>query len=205
MDEYPKINTIWKRTERGQIIEGEFATPELSLLRDVEWEWTEKVDGTNVRVGWDGESVEFGGRTANSQMHTGLIAALLEMFPEEKLRAVFDDGPTVLYGEGYGAKIQKGGGNYSPVQTFVLFDVTVGDWWLRRADVRDVGQKLDVETIPTVRHGGLLAACEVVQAGLTSTWGEFPAEGLVGRPIVDLCDRRGQRIIAKIKTRDYGA
>ena len=42
------------------------------------------------------------------------------------LGEVFPDGAAVLYGEGYGAKIQKGGGNYRADQDFVLFDVRVG-------------------------------------------------------------------------------
>lgn len=210
MNEYTKINTIWKRDERGQIIEGDYATPELAFLADLDWEWTEKVDGTNVRVGWDGSAVEFGGRTANAQMPTKLVGALREMFGDlGRLTATFGDSTVVLYGEGYGAGIQGGGGNYSPTQTFVLFDVTVGPWWLRRDDVLDVAAKLGLDVVPVIGHGPLSWAAERVRHGLQSTWGDpersagFPAEGLVGRPAVDLFSRKGERIMAKIKTRDY--
>lgn len=47
MREYPKIQTVWKRDDRGKIIVGEFATPEIEFLSRCDWEWTEKVDGTN--------------------------------------------------------------------------------------------------------------------------------------------------------------
>jgi hypothetical protein len=203
MAEYTKINTIWKRDERGRIIEGDYATPEFAYLAELDWEWTEKVDGTNVRVGWDGTSVEFGGRTANAQMPTKLVAALRDLFGDPpRFTDCFGDSAAVLYGEGYGAGIQSGG-NYSLTQTFVLFDVAVGPWWLRRGDVSDVAAKLGLSLVPIVGRGSLSWASDHVKAGLKSAWGDFPAEGMVGRPTVDLFDRKGERIIAKIKTRDF--
>jgi len=203
MAEYSKINTIWKRDERGQVVVGDYATPEFAYLADLDWDWTEKVDGTNVRVGWDGSSVEFGGRTSNAQMPTKLVAALREMFANPAAFAdCFGESGAVLYGEGYGAGIQSGG-NYSPTQTFVLFDVAVGPWWLRRDDVADVAAKLGLRCVPIVGRGSLPWASDRTKAGLTSTWGDFPAEGMVGRPVVDLFDRKGERIIAKIKARDF--
>ena len=206
MAEYTKINTIWKRDERGRIVEGDYATPELAYLADLDWEWTEKVDGTNVRVGWDGSTVEFGGRTANAQMPTKLVASLRDLFRDPApFVTAFGESGAVLYGEGYGAGIQGGGGNYSPRQTFVLFDVTVGPWWLRREDVLDVAQKLNLQTVPVVGHGSLPWAANHVRAGIVSDWGAFPAEGMVGRPAVDLFSRKGERIMAKIKARDFRA
>ncbi|KKL53664.1 hypothetical protein LCGC14_2273140, partial [marine sediment metagenome] len=48
--------------------------------------------------------------------------------------------PITLYGEGYGARIQKGGGDYRKGGdvSFRLFDVLIGETWLRRVDVEDV-------------------------------------------------------------------
>lgn len=202
MNTYVKINTVWKRDERGRVIEGDYAIPEFDYLKDCEWAWTEKVDGTNIRVGWDFGVVEFGGRTDNAQIPSHLVNALREMFPAEKFAAAFDGGVT-LYGEGYGAKIQKGGGNYRQDQSFVLFDVQVGQWWLRRADVEDVARKLNIDVVPFIGYGPLSWGIETVQRGLESRWGEFPAEGLVGRPAVELFDRKGDRILTKIKARDF--
>ena len=55
MDQYHKIQTVYKRdpaTKHKYLLEGEFSTPELEFLANCQWEWTEKIDGTNVRVGY---------------------------------------------------------------------------------------------------------------------------------------------------------
>lgn len=206
MTEYTKINTIWKRDERGRIIEGCYATPELAFLAGCQWEWTEKVDGTNIRVAWDGAGgIEFGGRTDNAQIPASLVSALRAMFPD---RAPFDEqfgtNPAVLYGEGYGAGIQKGGGNYQQEKSFVLFDVKVGGWWLRREDVVEVAEKFALRVVPVVMVGTIAEALERTKAGITSAWGAFQAEGMVGRPLgTELFARNGERVIVKMKTRDF--
>lgn len=63
--EYTKIPNIFKREMYGKnkLIEGEYSTPELEYLSDALWEFTEKVDGTNIRIVWDGYRVSFAGRT----------------------------------------------------------------------------------------------------------------------------------------------
>ena len=65
MREYHKIETLYERDIEGtkQLIEGKFRNPTVEYLRNLHWQWTEKVDGTNVRVFWDGHAVTFGGRT----------------------------------------------------------------------------------------------------------------------------------------------
>lgn len=131
MKEYPKIETLLDRDPvTFKVIEGKWRLPEFGYLAACDWEFTEKVDGTNVRVGWDGQALRFGGKTDNAQMPTTLLTRLSEMFTPERLAATFGaatDTDVTLYGEGYGAKIQKGGGNYlSNGVDFVLFDVRVG-------------------------------------------------------------------------------
>lgn len=203
VSEYHKIQTMFKRDEKSKrIIEGDWTLPEFEYLAGNQWDFTEKVDGTNIRIIWDGEAVAFGGRTDKAQIPAPLVAALIEMFPAEKLKAQFD-GPVVLYGEGYGAKIQKGGGNYRADQSFVLFDVRVGGWWLQRLDVHDVGYRLEVEVVPSIARGTLANAIKMVRDGLRSQWGAFDAEGIVARPVIELVARSGHRIITKIKTRDF--
>ena len=168
--------------------------------------FTEKVDGTNIRVMFKNGAITFGGKTDAAQIPAQLVAVLNSRFLPlaSSMGELFPDG-ACLYGEGYGAKIQKGGGNYRPDQDFVLFDVKIGDWWLQRSDVEDIASKLDVDVVPIVGEGTLHDAIASAKAGITSRWGNFQAEGLVMRPKVELKARNGERIIAKIKCRDFAA
>lgn len=204
---YHKINSIYKRDEKTkQFIVGDYSEHETEYLKDCPWLWTEKLDGTNVRIGWDDDLiVRIGGRKENSQMPLALVDALNDMLPETKLHEIF--GATdklVLYGEGVGAKIQKGGGNYKrDGQTFVLFDVRIGDWLLEREDVDDVALKLGIRSVPVVSVETIEEAIKRVKHGIKSAWGDFQAEGLVGVPVSNLYKRNGERIIVKLKTRDF--
>lgn len=209
MNEYHKINTMFKRNMEGnkKIVIGYWAVPELEYLKDNDWTFTEKVDGTNIRVIWDGTNVIFGGKTDNAQIPNGVINRLNDLFystpAKQRLREVFPEGGVTLFGEGYGAKIQSGG-KYKQEQDFVLFDVLVGDIWLERHNVDDVASKLLLESVPIIGHGTLADAIEIVRGGHNkSKWGEFEAEGIVARPTTELQTRRGERIITKIKAVDF--
>jgi len=213
--EYPKINGLYKRGEKGKIIEGEFSRPEFAYLRTLPWQWTEKVDGTNIRLTYEGPTlldapeVYVAGRTDNAQIPPTLLAACMNILRISPFAEVFPDAASgdervVFYGEGYGAGIQKGGGNYRPDAGFVLFDVRVGPWWLSRENVVDVAEKLGLDVVPLVATFSIPQAEELVCTGFTSQWpGVERPEGLVGRPFVPLFDNRGERITTKIKWKDY--
>lgn len=54
MKTYPKIPSVFVRDEKThKFIDGQFRCPEFEYLQDNLWLWTEKVDGTNIRVIWD--------------------------------------------------------------------------------------------------------------------------------------------------------
>jgi len=110
------------------------------------------VHNTNIRIMWDGQVVRFGGKTDNAQISSFLYDRLTEKFAiQTKFGGIFGSNSVCLYGEGYGAKIQKGGGNYiSDGVDFVLFDVKVGDWWLQREDVEDVAKKFNLDVVPII-------------------------------------------------------
>ena len=208
MTEYHKINTMFKRNMGGdkKIIIDDWTEPEVEYLKNNPWTFTEKVDGTNIRIHWDGKNVAFGGRTDSAQIPNGIINRLNELFystpARARLREVFPDGGAVLYGEGYGAKIQSGE-KYKDSQDFVLFDANVGGIWLERDNVHDIASKLQLDVVPVIGTGTLYDAIELVQNDLQSQWGDFEAEGIVARPTSELLNRRGGRIIAKIKARDF--
>lgn len=206
--EYHKIESPFKRftdgPQRNKLDVTQWSRPEFEVLAGLPWHWTEKIDGTNIRVSWDGHRVSFGGRTDAAQIPTSLLNVLVEMFPEELLEQVFGASPAVLYGEGFGAKIQKVGASYiADGQSFVLFDVKAGDWWLTPASVADVAFKLGVNQAPVfASHMDVPMAIETVARGLHSSWGDFWAEGLVGRPPLGITARDGSRLLMKVKHAD---
>ena len=208
MNEYHKINSIFKRDQKGQMQFGHYSDPVFEYLKNNKWVGTEKVDGTNIRVIWNGESVSFGGKTDAASIPAPLVNRLNELFKTnecaEKFAAKFGEYSICLYGEGYGARIQKGGGLYKKDgQDFVLFDIKIGHNWLEREDVVNLGEYFNIGIVPTVGCYALDDAIQHVNGGLKSAWGDFNAEGLVLRPQVELKNGRGLRVITKIKHRDF--
>jgi hypothetical protein len=218
---YHKINGIFKRDNRGRFIEGDWSCPEFGYLANTAWRFTEKVDGTNIRLMFNNHELfrghEFsfvGGRTNSAQIPPKLLASCVEIMETVPFEDVFPDAtpttPVVLFGEGYGAGIQKGG-VYRPDVSFVLFDIRVGRWWLKRDDVNEIGAKLGLDVVPEVFKGfSLNTAIEAIKeqaqhktVHLTSAWHGAPPEGVVGTPAVDLFTRSGERIITKIKIKDF--
>lgn len=205
MKKYHKIQSVFMRDPDNRyktFLFGQYTLPEIEYLANNEWVFTEKVDGTNIRVMLTEDGVSFGGKADQSQIPARLVNHLQDTFTEDKLRAQFEGG-CCLYGEGCGAGIQKGGGNYYQDQRFVLFDVKVGPWWLRRQDVEYIAGQLGIPVAPVIGTGTLQDAIHLCQEGFNSAWGEFPAEGIVARPKMDLFTRSGDRVITKIKLKDF--
>lgn len=209
MREYHKIQSIYKRDEKThKFLIGQFSLSEFEFLQNNVWIWDEKVDGTSIRIMWEDtlttqtKCVSFGGKTDNAQIPAKLMNTLKDKFTSELFARHFAGTKMCLYGEGYGAGIQKGG-KYRSDTSFVLFDVRVEQWWLKRADVEDIAGKLGIEVAPVVGRGTLHEAVEYTKAGFKSQWGDFLAEGLVLRPEVSLFTRSGERIITKVKHKDF--
>lgn len=208
VEEYQKIPSPFVRftdgPRRNKLDETRWISPEVEYLADLDWTWTEKVDGTNIRVHWDGHKVTYGGRTDNALLPAKLLPELDRLFPEELFEQKFGAGEVTLYGEGYGAGIQSGG-VYRPDQSFVLFDVRIDGWWLRRLDVVDVATSLGVDVVPLVAQEPVLFAVARVKEGkMRSLWNPDRApEGLVGVTLAGLLGRDGKRLVLKVKGKDF--
>jgi len=205
--EYHKIENIFNRdmeSKEKKLIEGDFKREEFQYLQANNWVWTEKVDGTNIRIMLNDGQLQYGGRTDRASIPTNLLIYLSQTLgPQlDTMKKMFSEG-VCLYGEGYGKKIQKGGHLYSDTQKFVLFDARIGSWWLKREDVCNIAESLTLDIVPMVGIGTLWEAVHKVKDGLKSSWGDFPAEGIVARPAVEVKNRDGSRIITKIKCRDF--
>jgi len=223
--EYHKIETIYERDEKTHRLKQPLVLKNRVYGLVNPWVWTEKVDGTNIRATWNGSTVVFGGRTDNAAIDAQLFAYLNANVTRERFEAAFPEIATafvaplpqgstpdvlasvILYGEGYGAGIQRGG-DYSPEKKLMLFDVVVRDavghdWWLSDENVRDVGKKFGLDVVPSFGEMTLAEATAIVRAGFSSQIGVRPAEGLVGRPAEALFDKKGHRLIVKLKTKDF--
>lgn len=217
MSEYHKIPNVFKRDEQtNKIMDGVWTSPELEFTQNCVWEATEKVDGTNVRVIYPNEQggITVRGKTDRATLHPHLIEAVHRSFNldvlREKCASATVDEPIIFYGEGYGAGIQKVGVAYRADKAFVLFDVRVGFWWLRRGDVNGLAGALGCEVVPWVKRGPLSALIDFVSTkpsssvALANGRAGVPMEGVVCRPYgCELLSRNGERLIAKIKAVDF--
>lgn len=217
--EYPKIETLFERNPDFTADVARIRCPEFSQIS--KWLVTEKIDGTNIRVVLteDG-AVRFYGRTDNAQIPTFLFSYLQGTFTAPKLQSLWRPDKNgemksykmALYGEGYGARIQKGGGNYRQDVAFRLFDVLVADqWWLSWDDVEGIARKLgilpvpvmgEVEVIPDivcVAREGFVSLVAEEDGGVTSSLGE----GVVARTNPYLFDKNHRPLRFKLKMRDF--
>jgi hypothetical protein len=232
MQYYPHIDTCFKRSqEKGpnhnKIIYGDWTRPEFEALKDLKWEATEKIDGTNMSyqiVTKDGKTdISIAGKTPAANIPGHLLKAMQDKLTLEKIVEVFGktnpetsatEMPYLIeiFGEGYGAKIQKGGNYIKDHADFILFDVKITavengkPIWLTRESCENIAEKLGLKIVPLIGYFTLDEAIEYVRKGFKSVIAENPdydAEGLVLRAPCGLLTRMGERIITKIKHCDF--
>ena len=97
MKEYHKIETIFERDVDGtkKLIEGKFRNEAVEFLKNNVWQFTEKIDGTNIRVPWDGYEISFAGRTDRAQIPNHLMDKLNEIFSNVSTEDLFEQ----MFGE----------------------------------------------------------------------------------------------------------
>lgn len=219
--QYWKINTIWKRDhETNRVIEGEYSCPEFEVIN--RWRCFEKIDGTNIRIEWNWERTEnpegqfftgdlnlqFKGRTDAAMIPPHLLAYLQKTFTKEKMAAQFppDKAPNgVLFGEGYGPKIQACGGLYADSVGFVLFDVVVGQWILQVEDVKNMAKSLEIPFVPDFGIKSTAEAIDFVKSNPISQFSKYPQmmEGIVCIPEPLMLFRNRTPIKMKLKCKDF--
>lgn len=212
MKEYHKIDGLFARDENKKLMPDVFRSSDVCELSNHLWTFTEKIDGTNVRVHWDGHRVTFAGRTDNAQLPGRLKLRLEELFGGEANEQIFEqyfgEKSVTIYGEGYGAKIQSGGSYLPDRQDFIVFDVEVFNEdgygiFLTREGVEEVAKYFGADVVPVILIGSITNAIDFVKARPNSRIGTAKMEGLVGVPLGNFLSRTGKRIIVKIKVRDF--
>jgi hypothetical protein len=119
-----------------------------------------------------------------------------------------EEVPVYIYGEFFGKKIQAGGNYDKDKNRFSIFDICVQGWYVPIDMLNDYAQKLGLDVAPYIGQMTIDEAEQMVMDGFKTTVPDvsnpdYPAEGIVARPVVPIKDPRGNRIIVKIKSCDY--
>lgn len=210
MIKYPRIYNPLKRvkTEKGEwILTTQYSTEEFSYLAFNLWGLTEKIDGMNIRVWIENGCVYVGGRTDNAILPLGLKEKIVKLFLSEKehiFNGKYED--LIFFGEGIGPKIQ--GNKYKRDYDFVLFDIGYlrNDelCFLERKNVEEIAGELGLKVCKVCGEMSLYDIFELVRSKPKSFLNEnVEIEGFVARPTIELRSKYGDRIITKIKVRDF--
>ncbi len=133
------------------------------------------------------------------------------MVTVEKLDQIFKGKHIIIFGEGYGGKIQAGeedkkrGGKYSETKKYRVFDILVeSKYWLGRSSIQTIYSAPGLDCVPLAGNFTLHEAVQTVRGGFRSLLGKgIKAEGLIGKTSIPLFDSRHRRLICKIKSSDF--
>lgn len=176
----------------------------LEYLADSPWVYTRKIDGANLRVQWNGEQALWNGKSDKFQCSADLTDYMNRTFLEEIFEEKFGrDKVVTLFGEHMGPKVQ---GNELGLERdeFVLYDANVNGTWLSGESIVEIAEYFNIRTVydfmpnevkPTRSLRELIIDCA---GGAFSEW-----EGIVATPLIEMRDQAGNRVIVKIKNRDY--
>jgi len=167
----------------------------------------EKIHGTSAHIKYtkkDGLTFFSGG-----EKYDNFVALFDPEYLKVRLES-FDQDEVIVYGEAYGGKQQGMKDTYGPNLKFVAFDVKMGGHWLdvQNADTL-VTRFLKLEFVDYKRINATLEAIDAerdrpsTQAKRNGVEGDKEREGVVLRPIGEVNDDRGNRIITKHKNASF--
>ncbi len=213
---YPKIKSLFQRDKEFKFTT-QLISESLQDLQDIKWLCLEKLDGTNIRIICDFEEEKFQylGRTDEAIIPTHLQAELdkiLEGIKPEKqnfLTSFPKIKKVILYGEGFGFKIQKGGEYLKDKVAFNLFDCYCfmaerkTGFWMNDPQIKSLSQIFKLSMVPELPPLTMQEAIKKVRAGFNSHYGTAIAEGLIIKTKHPLFNSFGMRMIFKLKTKDF--
>jgi ATP-dependent RNA circularization protein (DNA/RNA ligase family) len=207
--EYHKIETLCKfDQETKKFIPNTFYNPSVEILQNHQWLFTEKVDGTNFRIYWNGHTLSYAGRTDNAIFSKDQIAFIEANLINEAMtnsfETMFREKEVIVYGELYGNKIQKDGHLYTNNNglAFKVFDVCKENQFMPYEHMIHLCKEIGYDVVPLVLTGTIAEGIVFVENNLLSTFSKATLEGLVGKPVGNFLDYLGNRIVVKIKRRD---
>jgi hypothetical protein len=211
--QYPKTQTLFKRTQPykqpKKIIIGDYAHEAFGNIKL--WRVQEKIDGMNIRVYFEGDSIKIMGRGEDSQIPPSLQSFFDSSLILENYKLLCLADPRInniqLFGEGFGGKIQKGR-IYRNDPAFILFDTLLNGRWGTREEVGHIAICLGLEQ---PHDYGLKTEEEIVDIIQNKNTGRYNFdhdrkyifEGVIARTDPYLFDRDGNRIMFKLKVEDF--
>lgn len=211
MDKYQKIETLYVFDGKQKKFTNHFSSPLVDFLKDVRWLVSEKVDGMNVRVHFDGYRVEWNGRTEDSDLPIEVENLLQNTFGDSEVifEQVFGNKDVYLFMECYGGKIQ--GGAYGGKERLIGFDIKVNGIYLDKNIIGNIFANFGIPCVEFHEVANLQEAIDYVQNAVDHPnqyisplceKGNTIIEGLVAVPAMRLYNHMGDRIIVKIKVCD---
>lgn len=204
------MQTLWKRDpDDGVIIPCENSLDEFENVK--QWDISEKIDGMNIRIIYDDTFdysdalISYKGKVEKSQIPQSLWLHLEKTFTVEFFKRAFSGAYyVVIFGEGYGPKIQSGGA-YRRDQGFIGFDIYVNGWWLKQEDVFKILFNRDIPVVPYIGRGTISQIVNFVKRYPQSIASDSPKqmEGIVARSHPLMLQRNGNPLMFKLKCIDY--
>jgi hypothetical protein len=173
----------------------------------------EKIHGTSAHIKYKKDIVA--GTPAEITFFSGggSFQNFVALFNKEDLMARFDlfgKENITVYGESYGGKMQGMSGTYGKEMRFVVFDIEIDEHFLGVENADNVAQKLGLEFVHYKRIPAKIEDIDAerdapsVQAVRNGILEPKQREGVVLRPIMELFDVNGGRIISKHKGEGFG-
>lgn len=188
--------------EKGQ--DEAYRSPLLAYLAELPWAYSRKVDGENIRIQWDGEQALWNGKSNAFQCSAEFTEYMNNTFLEEIFEEKFErDKVVTIFGEKMGPKTQ---GNELGLgkDELIIFDVNINGIWLCGEGVVDIADYFRARTVFDFMPGALHETKTLQELIGMCAEGQFKDwEGIVATPLVEMRDQNGQRVIVKIKNRDY--
>ena len=188
---YMKINNLYKDTRILDFKEG-YAL--------------EKIHGTSAHISWkDNEIIYFAG----GEKYINFKALFLEEDLITTFKELFPDMDVTLFGEAYGGKQQGMSNTYGKDLMFIVFDVKIGETWLNVPNAEGVTKKLNLDFVDYVKISTDLDIINrerdkpSTQAIRNCLFEDKLREGVVLRPLEEMKDSRGNRVMCKHKNDEF--
>ena len=170
---------------------------------------TEKIHGTNCRIGWiDGELIA-GSHRLQRKRPEGPIEDNPYWVPAsipgvvELLQGLGESGPAILYGEVYGPKIGPFNYGAKSIQ-FVAFDLSMGGIFQDYEDLKSLCDNYGIPMAPELYRGPYsMESVRQHASGAPTFGGNHVREGVVVRPEVERVHPRYGRTVLKYVSDGY--